>query len=134
MPSKKSGGKRAVQKKHDERDARRRRHKFSEKAWREKALALGPFPADPEKRFAWAAEMAAQAIVEAANDPGPPPEQRREQIIRGVAQLAKVLPSAELAVKLRQYTRALAELKKQKNGASVDPRSDGGPRPPASLS
>jgi hypothetical protein len=134
MPSSKSGGKRAVEAKHAERDARRRRGKFAEKAWREKYSKLGPFPKEPEDRFTWAQEFAVLALIEAAADPGPPPEQRREQIIRGVAQLAKVMPAAELAMKLRRYEKAIAELKKPKHGAQVDPRAHGGTRPPASLS
>jgi hypothetical protein len=134
VPSDKSGGARAVEKKHEERDARRRRGRWNEQAWREKYARLGPFPAELEGRFSWAAEFAALALVEAASDPGPPPEQRREQIIRGVAQLAKVLPAAELALKLRRYKSALAELKKPRHGQSVDPRADGGPRPSTPLS
>lgn len=122
MPSSKSGGKRAVEKKHAERDARRRRHKFNEKAWREKYTKLGPPPAEPAKMFTWAADLASLAIHEAASDPGLPPEQRREQIIRGVAQLAKVLPSAEIAADLRRFKAALDALKKPKqHGSQVDP-------------
>lgn len=133
MPSDKSGGARAVEKKHEEREARRRRGRFDEKAWRKRYEAL-PMPAALEDRFEWAANVAALAIAEAAADPGPPPEQRREQIVRAVAQLAKVLPSAELAAKLRRYKTAMEELKKPRHGASVDPRADGGTRPPATLS
>jgi hypothetical protein len=120
MPSKRSGGKRAVEKKHAERDARRRRHKFNEKAWRQKYEALGPPPTNAAAKFEWAAELASLAIHEAASDPGLPPEQRREQIIRGVAQLAKVLPSAELGADLRRFKKALDDLKKPKHGAQVD--------------
>lgn len=121
MPSAKSGGKRAVEKKHAERDARRRRGKFKETEWRAKYAAHGPPPKLSAEKFEWAAELASLAIYEAASDPGLPPEQRREQIIRGVAQLAKVLPSAELAADLRRFKKAHDDLKKPKqHGAQVD--------------
>jgi hypothetical protein len=126
MPSKKSGGKRAVEKKHDERAARRRRGGFSEKAWLARYAKMGPAPAKEADKFVWAAELGSLAIEEAAADPGPPPEQRREQIIRGLAQLAKILPAAEIAADLRRFKAAVDAAKKPKpHGAQITPRAPG---------
>lgn len=109
--SRASGGSRAVKAKHDERDARRRRGKFSEKEWRARAIEhLGDVPIhDLEKLHEWTARAVALAMAEAIADPGPPLEQRREQIGRLAAQLSKAIEPAKLSERLERLEKALKE-------------------------
>jgi len=131
LPSKKSGGKRAVEKKHDERAARRRRGRWKEATWRAR-YAAAEAPTDPRQAHEHVAKMVLIALEEAASDPGPPPEQRRDQIARIAAIFAKVNDPAELMAELRELYDAL---KKGSDGAAHEPSGDAPVRAaPASLS
>lgn len=133
MSKRASGGARATQRKHDERATRRRRAKWNEKSWLAKYSALEQPPAVLEEAHEWIGRVALLMMAEAMTDPGPTAEARREQIIRALGQISKVLQPAVLSEKLRQYKRVLAELKK-KHAASVGTGADGRARPGAALS
>src|SRR5262245_40350194 len=131
MAKKRSGAQNRKQRKLDAKEARRRRHGWNESAWREKYSALGDPPSDPERAHIWIGQVGLLAMAEAADDPGPPAEQRREQIGRLAAQLVKVLEPAKLSAKLAEYEKALEEL--SAHGSPLDSRENSESRPPTSL-
>jgi len=66
MPSKKSGGKRAVEKKHREQDAARKRGGNYAKMWRDCYVQLGPAPLGASaKAHQWLADTVLLSLEEA---------------------------------------------------------------------
>lgn len=110
MPSKKSGGKRAVERKHRLREAERKRAGDYDAKWAAEYEKIGEPPADAERSYGWLAHVMVLTIYEAMHDVAMPPEQRREQIGRLVAQAAKVLDPAKLTEELEELERAREEL------------------------
>ncbi len=109
MPSKKSGGKRAVEKKHLQRDAARGDN--FEANLKRRLRKLGkPASSRPDAVFLWLAKVGQFLITEALADIGIPPEMRREQAIRCLSPLVKALEPARLAEKLAVYEEKIAEL------------------------
>lgn len=102
----KSGGARATLAKHRQRDAARRRleagqsvehtsHRFKQ------LLDTAPASdADTSARIKWLAAVCVEAVVDALNDVGLPPEQRRDQIVRMAEKAMKVCEPAKLAEQL----------------------------------
>lgn len=138
MPSKKSGGKRAVEKKHQARTAQRPKNYEAQRTKRLKAI--GPPPSDVEAKYVWLTQILAQDIWDAENDKGLPPEARRTQTAQLAPQLTKALEPARLTVKLDALERENAELRERlrevsaRNAPAFDPAEDSGPRSPAQLS
>jgi hypothetical protein len=161
MPSKKSGGARATKKKHSERDARRRRAapaaptpasaapesaedeirdagtertraRWNEKEWLERYAALRLPPKDPDAAHEWLGKISQLLVAEAGSDPGPPPEQRREQMGRLIGVAVKAAEPAKLSAKLALYEKALQELRA--NAASVHSGAHGRARSSTPLS
>lgn len=146
MPSKKraSGGKRAAEKKRRLREAARARVTVEKKSTKKtgpvgwskddfvtKAKKLGLAPVGKAERgHTYIADVVLLAIQDAINDPGPEPEQRREQIGRLVAQAAKVMEPAKLSTKLAEFERALEELR---SASPISQGEDGATRPFAPL-
>lgn len=105
----KSGGKRAVERKHLARDAARVRDgKYL--ASRKKMFAdiggAAP-PTDPGRGYAYLAKIMLAAIHDCLNDPGLPPEQQREQLGRLAAQTAKILEPADMSQQIADLEEAL---------------------------
>jgi hypothetical protein len=122
MPSKLSGGKRATKKKHDERDARRKRHGWKVTEWLKRYEGLTENrPTDPREMHEWAGQVLALTLAETVSDPGPSPESRREQTARIAAQFVKSLDGAKLSVELRELYEALKE---GRNDAAREPSGD----------
>lgn len=116
MPSDKSGGARAVEKKHAERNAARKR----DKGWKERRKALyslipKPELGNPERAHTWLGDAMVVAIYDCLTDPGPAPEAQREQLGRLAAQAMKVLDPAKLAAQLEELETALEELRNARN-------------------
>lgn len=128
MPSKKSGGARAVEAKHRARDARR------PKGWatrQRKAYRQALAGKEGLERVIAAAQW---AMDWAAQDPGMPPEYIREQVIRAAQGLAKVIdPQRELASRdadLRAAAQLIESLEAKLRVARAAPRSASGDSPP----
>jgi len=111
MPSKKSGGKRATEKKNREREAARSRDpKFvEERRQRLAAIADKATTGKAELSYGWLGDVAIELIRDALLDIGLPPEQQREQIGRLIAQAARCVDPARMAQKLEELERALEE-------------------------
>ena len=110
MRKKKSGGKRAVEKKHRERQAARARSGFYAADWQKRYEQLGGAPVrEPDRAHQWIADVVLLAMEEAMQDQGMPPEARREQIARLAAQAAKVIDPAKLAARIEALEEALEE-------------------------
>jgi hypothetical protein len=106
----KSGGARRTEAKRRAKAAAFRRPLGYSDDWLARYRALGPAPiGNPVKAHQWVADLEMLAVEEAANDPGLPPEQRREQVGRLAAHAVKVLDPAKLALKLAELERALEE-------------------------
>lgn len=110
MAKRASGGKRAVEAKQREQDAARGRPELYARRWARKYKALGKRPKDPEQAHLWLASVACLAVEEAMLDPGPPPEQRREQVGRLVEKACKALDPAKLAARIGALEAALEKL------------------------
>lgn len=105
MPSKKSGGKRAVEKKHQQQAAAR--GPGYKKRWKEQYEALGDPPDNPDDAHEWVARVGLKSLHETMLDMAMPPEARREQVGRLVAQVVKALDPAKKAARLADLERAV---------------------------
>lgn len=138
MPKQKSGGARAVAKKHQARQARRPKGYEAERQAR--LAAIGAPPESMVATFGWVARILAHDIWDAETDVGLPPEARREQVARLAPQLVKALEPARLSVKLEEYEKTIDELRERLRersaggAAAFDSAEAGGPRPAASIS
>src|SRR5688572_7376248 len=111
VPSMKSGGKRAVEKKHAERNAARNRDGGDYGSdWLASVDALGEPPGDPVKAHAWLGRAAVLIVRATMRDVGPPPEQMRRDAMKQLEQASKVLDPAKLSAELDELERALEEL------------------------
>lgn len=113
MPSKKSGGKRAVEKKHRERAAARERAaggRDAGKVWLRKVSALGAPPKTAEKAHTWLGRAALLLVQATLKDVALPPEQMRRDAMRQIEQASKVLDPAKLSEQLEELERARQEL------------------------
>lgn len=126
MPSRKSGGARQVAAKHLERDAKR------PEGWAENARTAFKRAIRGKQGLQLSLAALEWAVKYAGNDPGPPPETTREQVIRASQALAKAADPAklleELAGELRDAHRVIEQLRGRR-GSQVDPGDSG--RPPA---
>ncbi len=130
MPSKKSGGKRAVEKKHRDRDAERKRaaaggdYRAVEVAGFRAARRRGKKPVDVLDE---AIAHLREAMHQAAEDVALPPEQKREQISRIAEKLGKLADPKkiieELGAELREAHEVIQGLK---NAAQEPPRDPQG--------
>lgn len=111
MPSKKSGGKRAVEKKHRERAASRKRAGGYEEQWLESLADLGAPPSEAEKAHAWLARAAVKIVNATIRDTAIPPEQMRRDAMKQIEQASKVLDPAKVSEQLEELERAVEELK-----------------------
>ena len=121
-----SGAQKRKKRKVDDLTARRRRGRWKEAEWRKRYAELGALPKDPQLAHDWCAKMLLVAMAECAADPGPTPEQRREQLGRLGAQASKVLEPSKLAAKLTEYEELIEELKR---AASLNRGTGQGARP-----
>lgn len=125
MPSRKSGGARQVAAKHLERDAKR------PEGWAERSRDGFKRAVRGKRGLALSLSALEWAVVAAGNDPGPPPETTREQVIRAAQALAKAADPAklleELAGELRDAHRVIEQLRGRR-GAQVDPGDSGRPQ------
>lgn len=121
MPSRKSGGSRAVDAKHLERDAKRpenfpqlQRRDFAKVTRGKRGIELAMAVADHAARWA-------------GKDPGMPPEQAREQQIRAAQTLGKLSdPEAKIRELTVMVSRLTAALKRVKDGSDALPVPSGG--------
>lgn len=125
----KSGGARATQAKHARRDAARRRGAESaeQSAQRfQRLLQTTPAEgADTRERIKWLAAVCIEAVADALNDVGLPPEQRRDQIVRMAEKAMKVCEPAKLAEQLDELYGEYEKLEQAvRKGGSED--SDAG--------
>lgn len=126
QPKKKSGGKRAVEKKHRERKAARKRGGTDYKAeWLKQVDALGSAPKDPNKAHDWLARAAVMIVRATLADPGPPPEQTRRDAMKQIEQASKVMDPAKLSAELDELESALEELRT--NAGHVETGKDSPP-------
>lgn len=129
MPSKTSGGKRATEKKHRERDAARNRKSDYGARWRAEYEKLGAPPSDAERAHAWLARVAVAVVKEAMQDMAMPPEQRRRDVMKFLEQASKVLDPAKLSEQLDELEQALEKL----HAGNIETGEDSPPTPDTSL-
>lgn len=133
MPSKRSGGARAVEKKHLERNAKR------PEGYNERSIAAYRRLRRAPKTAAGAVDEAVAflrlTMREASTDPGLPPEQRREQVARIAAQLVKAADPKrlvdDLGAELREAYNVIVGLKESRGAAQEPARDPEGPPLPA---
>src|SRR4051812_23300645 len=116
MSKQASGGKRAVEKKHAERDAERTRAVHGEnhrELWLAEVAELGAPPTDPNAAHEWLARASICIVRATLRDVAIPPEQMRRDAMRQIEQASKVLDPAKLAAQLDELERALDELRLQ---------------------
>jgi hypothetical protein len=120
-----SGGARDVEAKHAEREAARGRPDAYARSWRRRYKALGRRPKEAEAAHVWLASVAVLNVEEAMLDPGPPPEQRREQVGRLVEKACKALDPAKLAARISRLEEALEEmlLERQQRQGKQEPHA-----------
>ena len=122
---KKSGGKRAVEKKHREREAARRRDAGGDwrAPWGAELAELGPPPADAVKAHGWLGRAAVLVVAATLRDTAMPPEQLRRDALRQIDQASRVLGPAQMSDQLAELERALKRLE-QVNASTVAPGED----------
>lgn len=118
MPSKKSGGKRATEKKHREREAERNRSGCFREEWIAAVDALGEPSTDPNEAHEWLGSVAVLVVKFTIRDVALPPEQMRRDAMKQIEQAQKAIGSAKLAAELRTLYEEL------KGGATHEPRGD----------
>lgn len=129
----KSGGKRAVEKKHAEREAARNREAAGgdwRTEWLEKVEKIGKAPRKAERGQAWLGKAALLIVEATMRDTSIPPEQMRRDAMRQIEQASKVLDPAKLSEELAELERALEEL----HARNVSAREDREASAPAALS
>lgn len=110
MPSKKSGGKRAVEKKHAERDAARNRRGDWKELWLNSVEQLGNPPlTDMERAHEWLGQCAILIVRATLMDTAIPPEQLRRDAMKQIEQAQKAIGSAKMAQELKALYEALKE-------------------------
>jgi hypothetical protein len=128
VPSKKSGGKRAVEKKHRVRAAARARAAIDGdplKQWmREYEKLVGKPPLDkPDDLYLWTANALAFSADKAMRDEGLPLEQRRDQLTRIAPQLIKALEPAKLNSRISALEEEFEKQGAQRHAGSVADRT-----------
>ena len=133
MSNPKSGGKRAVEKNHAEREAERNREATGGD-WRAEWIArvdkIGAAPKKAERGQSWLGKAALLIVEATMRDTSIPPEQMRRDAMRQIEQASKVLDPAKLSEELAELERALEEL----HARNVSTREDREAPAPASLS
>jgi hypothetical protein len=117
VPSKKSGGKRAVEKKHAAREAARRR---AGQKLPDIGKLVGEPPEDARELHEYAARVAALNLRAEMKDKGLPPEQQRDRIGRRVKELMETLDGAKLSQELRELYEAAKADKEPPSKESTD--------------
>ena len=125
MPSKKSGGKRAVEKKHREREAANPAYKARCMAARRRLPAP---PKDPRALAGMIPVRLAYLAMEAERDPRLPPETSREQAARFWAMAGKTIDAAKLRAELDEL---IVESNRDDHHASPVDGIEAGDSPPA---
>ena len=114
MPAKKkSGGKRAGEKRRAAKAALHRRPDDYSQRWLNTYESLKDSPRDLNQAHEWTARLLLTALAEAATDPGMTPEGRREQIGRLAAQAAKVIDPGKVSARLSALEDELREMQKR---------------------
>jgi hypothetical protein len=130
MPSKKSGGARATERK------RRAQEAVRPKGYNARAIAklkrrMKPSDGSIQGVLGKAVLALEATLDEAAGDPGVPPEYRREQMARIAAALAKAAEPKklidDLAADLRAAHAVIEALKEQHHAAEESPANPGRP-------
>jgi hypothetical protein len=118
----KSGGKRAVEKKHAQREAERKRNATGED-WRAEWLREVDALGDPGEHVAewhlWMGRLAMKILKATARDVGLPFEKLRSDAIKQIEQLTKAIGNAEMAEELRGLYEAMRQ-----GDAAQEPRRD----------
>lgn len=106
-----SGGKRAVEKKHAQREAARMRDGNWREQWIAKVDALEAPPKTAEAAHEWLGRAAVLIVEATLRDTAIPPEQMRRDAMRQIEQASKVLDPAKLSEQLSELETALEELR-----------------------
>lgn len=134
MSKRKSGGARAVEKKHRERAAERKRAASGDwrSEWIAEVDALGAPPEIPERAHLWVARAALLVAKATLRDTAIPPEQMRRDAMKQLEQVSKILDPAKLSAEIDELERALEELRG--HAGNIETGEAGSPSPGASLS